>query len=185
MKTLTILSFINFIIKENLDIPSMIFYFMIYSLLGWILENTYSLILTGVFFKEGFLKGPFKPMYGFAATLLIIYYNKYPNLLVIIPLSLIIPTIIEYCTGYLLKKYLNKQYWDYSKSKIQLNGYICLTFCIYWMFLSMFGITFLHPIIYTLHNLLSPIWNFVSILFITYISFDIFTTLKVFKTQKI
>lgn len=43
-----------------------LFYFTVYSFLGWVLEGSYNLYSTGTFRKEGFLKGPFKPMYGCA-----------------------------------------------------------------------------------------------------------------------
>ena len=38
--------------------------FFIYGFLGWILENVFSYAVTGHYKEEGFLIGPFKPMYS-------------------------------------------------------------------------------------------------------------------------
>ncbi|KWX89533.1 hypothetical protein AMQ83_00040, partial [Paenibacillus riograndensis] len=44
---------------------------MLYSFLGWVLEGSYNLYSLVMFRKEGFLRGPFKPMYVFAPRLLL------------------------------------------------------------------------------------------------------------------
>ena len=86
------------------SLQELIFYFFVYSFLGWTLENVHSLIITSKFFKDSFLNGPFKPMYGFTSVFLIIYYYKYNSMLLFCILALIIPTSIEYFTGFSLKK---------------------------------------------------------------------------------
>ena len=40
--------------------------FFIYGFIGWIIENIFSYYIHGHFQKDGFLKGPFKPMYAIA-----------------------------------------------------------------------------------------------------------------------
>lgn len=179
---------INFFNIETLSqnftlIPELFFYFAIYSFLGWILENIHSLILTGNFFKEGFLKGPFKPMYGVTATFLISYYHKYHYLLVLIIISLIIPAAVEYSTGILLKKFFNKQYWDYSNFKLQLNSFICVRFCAYWMLLSMVSIIFIQPFINYIYNFFSPLWHFIALPCLIYIFLDICINVHIYKEK--
>lgn len=44
---------------------------LFYSFGGWLLEGLYHLLMTGSFWKANFLLGPFKPMYGIAAVLLL------------------------------------------------------------------------------------------------------------------
>ncbi|MDU5111315.1 MAG: hypothetical protein E6248_12790, partial [Clostridium sp.] len=74
-----------------------IFNLIFYSIVGWIIEEVYSFIITGRFKKEGFLKGPYKPMYGIAFTLLILF-NEYFNLNIIttIMIYILVPTIVEF-----------------------------------------------------------------------------------------
>ena len=52
------------------------FIFVLYSFLGWVLEEIYCFIVTGHFKEDGFLNGPFKPMYGFAMAIIIYILQK-------------------------------------------------------------------------------------------------------------
>ncbi|WP_390888106.1 putative ABC transporter permease [Clostridium intestinale] len=166
------------------SLQELIFYFFVYSFLGWTLENVHSLIITSKFFKDSFLNGPFKPMYGFTSVFLIIYYYKYHSMLLFCILALIIPTSIEYFTGFSLKKLLNKQYWDYSDFRFQLNSYICLRFCLYWMLLSIIGIMLLHPIINYIYHLIYILWDFTYLIFLFYIFVDFYTSILAYRTNK-
>lgn len=128
-----------------------LFYFFVYALGGWLLEGTFNLVTTGSFSKDNFLKLPIKPMYGISMVLLILTANTFPNWLAIAFGSLIIPTVIEFTTGTLLEVYTARKWWDYSSSKYNLGGHICLTFSFSWMILSILVIYFVHPIIATVY----------------------------------
>ena len=126
--------------------------FIIYSFIGWIIEELYSFVVNGKFKKEGFLRGPFKPMYGIAISLLILCHeilgiDGIPMIL----LCFLIPTTVEYISGYLLKHIFNKVYWDYSKLKFNLQGIVTLQFSLYWTFLSFIAVYFLQPIILNIY----------------------------------
>lgn len=135
-----------------------LFNFFLFSIFGWILENIYSLFSYGHFQKDGFLNIPLKPMYGIAMSTLILFNetiakNNYFFLL----LCFIIPTSVEYITGKLMRNYFNKNYWDYSKCKFNIDGIVCVKFSIYWMILSYVGIIYIYPFIYNnLHILIYP-----------------------------
>jgi len=121
--------------------------------MGWIIEELYSFVITGKFKKEGFLKGPFKPMYGTAVTYLILCneileINGVPFIL----LCFLIPTTVEYISGALLKYIFNKGYWDYSCFKYNIHGFVTLKFSMYWTLLSFIGIYFLQPAIHNFYN---------------------------------
>lgn len=90
----------------------LVFNFMFYSFIGWILEEGYSFSTTKKFQEDGFLIGPFKPMYGMAVMFLIIC-NELLEISVIplILLCFLIPTTVEYISGYILKHSFNKVYW--------------------------------------------------------------------------
>ena len=82
------------------------FNFIIYSFIGWIIEETYSFTITGKFKKDGFLNGPFKPMYGIAITFLILCNEILDiNGIPLILLCFLIPTTVEYISGCTLKAY--------------------------------------------------------------------------------
>lgn len=129
-----------------------LFNFLFYSFGGWILENLYCLIMKGSFKKEGFLIGPFKPMYGFAISIMVaikMVFNL--NTFIIILLCLIVPTGVEYLSGIMLKDKLNKTYWDYSGIRYNYRGIICLQFSIYWIILSVLVIYYLQPIVNSIY----------------------------------
>lgn len=147
------------------------FTFIIYSFAGWIIEELYSKYSTGRFKKDGFLKEPLKPMYGIAITILIIYYEFLEiRGIPFIFFCLIVPTTVEYISGYLLKHLFNKVYWDYSDLKHNINGYISLIFSIYWCILSYIGVVYLNPLItstYLLYgNIINPMLLFLGIIFV-------------------
>lgn len=128
------------------------FNFILYSFIGWIIEEVYSFFIDGKFKKEGFLVGPFKPMYGIAISLLILFHEIWEiDGVPMIVLCFLIPTTIEYISGYLLKYIFNKVYWDYSRLKFNLQGIVTLKFSLYWTFLSFIAIYFLQPVILNIY----------------------------------
>lgn len=134
--------------SDNFEtIEAIFFYFLVYAFFGWLLENSYSLFTKQNFFKPNFLKGPFKPMYGFAPILIVLLTNKNTHWSVLILLCFFIPTIIEYISGMMLEKLFRQRYWDYSDVPLQLHGHICLPFSLCWIFLSIACLKWIHPAI--------------------------------------
>lgn len=124
------------------------FNFIIYSFLGWVIEELYCFFVNKTFKKEGFLSGPIKPMYGIAmTTLVLLYENLKIRGIYMAVLFLIVPSIVEYISGYLLEHVFNKIYWSYSNLRFNLHGYICLKFSLYWMVLSFIGVYILQPLL--------------------------------------
>lgn len=152
------------------------FYFMIYSFLGWVLEGTYNLYSNGSFRKEGFLKGPFKPMYGFAPILLILAKELAFPLPLFLLLALVVPSVVEYVSGWLLKRVFHKQWWDYSHMSVQLQGHICLRFSLYWWVLSVACIYCIQPLMHYLYTLVQAIWVVTLPLVVIYFMADLLWT---------
>lgn len=125
-----------------------LFNFVIYSLLGWVLENIYCYYKTGDFQGDGFLSSPMKPMYGFTMCILLFCFKYFHEYWIIMTIScFIVPTSIEYSSGYMLKRIFNKMYWDYSMLKYNFQGLVSLRFSIYWTLISFVTLYLLHPII--------------------------------------
>lgn len=53
--------------------------FIIYSVIGWIMETTLILINTKKLVNRGFLIGPYCPIYGFGAITMILYLTQYKD----------------------------------------------------------------------------------------------------------
>ncbi|MNN48290.1 hypothetical protein D3C81_1627620 [compost metagenome] len=153
---------------SDMSLDEALYYFLVYSLLGWILENVYSYFTRGVFWKEGFLLGPFKPMYGFAPVILLLLVDIEESLLrqplsrmiAVIALCLIVPSVVEYVSGYLLKAWFGRQWWDYSGYVGQLQGHICLRFSLYWGALSLLCLYGFQPLLSQNYLKIQSIWAY-------------------------
>jgi uncharacterized membrane protein len=162
-----VFSLLNGIEFQNLEIltiegaAAIVFYFTVYSFIGWLLENSYNYFTKREFFNENFLFGPFKPMYGIAPVLLVNLVTPETNWAVVIILCFFIPTIVEYVSGALLQKLFQKQWWDYSDSPLQFHGHICLPFSICWGFLSLTCLNWIHPAIVFTYGVVAPFWAWI------------------------
>lgn len=156
----------------------LLFYFIIYSFGGWLLENTYNVIRSKPFFKPNFLVGPFKPMYGFASVLLVILIQPGMNLFTILFLCFFVPLIVEYVSGVLLEKVFHKRYWDYRDLPLQLHGHISLFYAVCWVFLSYGIITYIHPFIQSLYWTLEIDWHLIYPLYVLYFAIDFIWTVR-------
>jgi uncharacterized membrane protein len=159
-----LISFVDYYYPVSLNLEgasAIIFYFTVYSLFGWLLENFYSLFTGREFFKPNFFLGPLKPMYGFAPLLLVFLITPETNWAVVIMLCFFIPTAVEYVSGALLQKFFNRQWWDYSDMPMQLQGHICLPFSLCWILLSLLCLKWIHPAIVSLYGTVEPIWGWI------------------------
>lgn len=129
-------------------------YFIMYSFLGWCLESVYKTILEKKPVNSGFLYGPFCPIYGFGAIIMLLLLQKLTNIFIIFIVCSIVLTIWEYIVGVLLEKIFKTKYWDYSDLKFNINGRICLKNSIYWGMLGVIFTMLIHPEIKSLVELI-------------------------------
>lgn len=127
------------------------FYFTVYSFLGWICETIYCSIIDNHYVNRGFLKGPFCPIYGIGALIVIVFLTPFANNVIILFLTaMIFTSTLEYITGALLESIFNLTWWDYSNYKFNINGKVCLLNSILFGILSVITIEFINPTIVTL-----------------------------------
>lgn len=111
--------------------------FFIYCFLGWVWESCYVSLKQRKWVNRGFLGGPFLPIYGSGA--LIVLLTTLPikeNIVLLYIVGLVSATILEYIVGYFCEKVFEVRYWDYTPLKYNIKGYICLTSSIAWGFFS-------------------------------------------------
>ena len=117
-----------------------VFYFLLYSIIGWILETVCCSLYYRKPINRGFMKGPFVPIYGAGTFVfgffLTPFYNKFGYtwyiIILVIILGIIIADVLEYATSYVMEKLFHAKWWDYSNEKFNLHGRICLKHSIYW-----------------------------------------------------
>lgn len=125
-----------------------ILYFFIYSFIGWLMEVICKLVEKRKFVNRGFLVGPICPIYGYGVLLIVLLIGSYKgDLLAVFLKSILVCSILEYLTSYIMEKLFNARWWDYSNYKFNLNGRISLETMLPFGLLGVFVIYFLHPIV--------------------------------------
>ena len=160
--------------------------FYIYSIIGWITESTYATIKEKKLINRGFLIGPYCPIYGFGSLIMILYLEQYKNnLITVFILSVVLCSILEYFTSYLMEKIFKARWWDYNNEKFNLNGRICGQNSIIFGLGGIAIIYLIHPFINSIINSINT--NIISIITVlgliifitdTIISFNIVNKLK-------
>lgn len=101
--------------------------FIIYSVLGWIMEVTCKLIQYKRFINRGFLIGPYCPIYGCGGILITLLLNRYiSDPFVLFVMAILLCGTLEYLTSWFMEKAFKARWWDYSQRKFNLNGRVCL-----------------------------------------------------------
>lgn len=114
-------------------ITEWILFFFIYSLIGWIWESCYVSLKKRRWVNRGFIHGPFLPIYGTGAIVVLLFTIRVrDNAFLIFLFGMIGATVLEYVTGACMERLFRMRYWDYSNKKYNVNGYICLTSSLGW-----------------------------------------------------
>ena len=155
------------VLTENaVFISKLVISFALYSLLGWACESTYCSIPAKRFINRGFLNGPFCPVYGVGALLVIFLLRPFTqNLLVLFVFGVLVTSVLEYITGFLLEKLFHTTWWDYSKRKFNIKGRVCLRNSLLFGILSVLLLHFINPFVEKLEAWI-PEWALSAIAFV-------------------
>lgn len=124
-------------------------YFIIYSIAGYIIETIFGLLTKGMLeSRKGFLYGPFCPIYGVGAVIMILGLQCFKkNNYTLFLGGFLVGSIVEYIISYLGEVIFKVNWWDYSNNFLNINGRICLTFSLFWGLLALYLIRHFNPII--------------------------------------
>lgn len=123
-------------------------YFIIYSVLGWIMESIIRSVIERKIINTGFLRGPVCPIYGIGAIIMLLFLERFQdNIIVLFLIAIVVLTTWEYLVGVLLEKMFNTKYWDYSHQKFNFQGRICLTNSLFWGVLGVVFVKYIHPFV--------------------------------------
>ncbi len=175
-----------------------LWFFMIYAVVGWVIEVSYHAVTLGKVINRGFLNGPLCPVYGAGVimVLIVLYLTGVafgfdtdvsvvsPMILFII--GIIFATLIELVAGFLLDKLFHARWWDYSDRKFNLNGYICLEFSIIWGLAIAFVLRIVQPTFAGIVNHIPRMLGIILliVMYITFVADIIITVLTVLKLNK-
>ena len=128
-------------------------FFSVYSMIGWLCESIYCSIPQKRWINRGFLNGPFCPVYGFGALLILAVLSpllgvfEFPlELIVLFFTATLLTSVLEYVTSVLLEKLFHTSWWDYSNHKYQIHGRVCLMNSLLFGVMSTLVLEVLHPL---------------------------------------
>lgn len=175
----------------GISIHEILWYFILFSIVGLILETVYCYQTTGIFeSRKGLIYGPFCPIYGVGATFLIVLLNKYKdNPILLFLYGILLGSILEYFLSFALEALYGTRFWEYSYLRFNLNGRISLVYSLFWGVLSIFLIRWLKPLVdKIIDKLTTKLTLRLEIVVITFLVFDLFATIysiSLYKTKAI
>ncbi len=141
----------------GMTLYQILWYFLLYSVIGWIAEVLFHVVALGKIVNRGFLNGPVCPIYGFGVisifALVHILTQGGESTMDALPLwqmflgGTVLCTGVELIGGYLLDKCFHARWWDYSDIPFNFHGYICLKFSLIWGMATTFVLRVIHPYI--------------------------------------
>lgn len=137
----------------------MIWYVLLYSVLGYGLEMGYAL------WKHGSAKGrrtmlllPMCPVYGLGAAGILALSALVPqNGWLMMLCGALAATASEYGMSVFYEKICGVSFWDYRDYSFHLQGRVCLRFSIYWGLLTLPLVYVVHPYVEKLVERLLPV----------------------------
>jgi len=166
----------------------LIFYFIIFSFLGWVMETVRVSIRNKKYINRGFVTGPVCPIYGIGMIIIIIFLTDFKNNYIILIISgSILATILEYITSVLLELIFHAKWWDYSYRKYNINGRVSIDISCAWGILSFIMIEYIVPFIdIFIYNIPIKIGIYFIYLFFVLFFIDLlFTVYSLLSLQKI
>lgn len=110
-----------------------VFFFYFYCFFGWCFESAYVSLKCRKPVNRGFMRGPFLPLYGSGAIMMLVVSMPFQDNLVLVYIAGCIgATALEYVTGVVMEALFKVRYWDYSKNSFNYKGYICLWSSLAW-----------------------------------------------------
>lgn len=155
-------------------------FFIIYCFIGWVGESLYVSWECKKWVNRGFMNGPFLPIYGFGAIIML--FAALPvrnNIFLIFLFGMLAATALEYVTGWAIEKIFKVRYWDYSYEPFNIQGYICLGCSLTWGLCAMLLLRVLHSpvedIVKGIHPTVLKIFDYV---FVAYFIFDMYVSVR-------
>lgn len=155
-----------------------IYFFIIGSFVGWLLECVFKAAARHYERAPGILYSPFCILYGIGTVLLAtVIPSVSSNIFLQFILSAVILTICEYITYVLLDKMYDVHLWDYSDMKFALNEKVCLEFAAIWGVLGALFIKFLLPVLSTVFlRMNGVVWYLIVFAIFIFIALDLLYT---------
>lgn len=122
-------------------------YFIIYSVVGFVVETIFGLVTKGVIeSRRSSLYAPVCCIYGIGAVIMILglqYFKK--NNYTLFWGGFIIGSVLEYFVSVMGEFIFHIKWWDYSDLPFNINGRVCIAFSFFWGILAIYLMSHLNP----------------------------------------
>ncbi|MFA9465481.1 MAG: putative ABC transporter permease [Velocimicrobium sp.] len=130
------------------DVYHLIACFIVYSMLGWLLESLYMSVCNHKITNRGFMLSPFCPIYGFGAVTGYLLLHPFAgNVVKLYLIGAISATIFEFLVGKLMIRLFGELWWDYNEKPLNYKGIICVESTIAWGFYAVAIILYLNSLV--------------------------------------
>lgn len=133
------------------------------------------------FVNRGFLNGPYCPIYGAGALLVITLLGKIQNPILLFFAGGLITCTLEYIISWVMEKLFHARWWDYSNNRFNINGRVCFLGFTAFGALSLVVLRLVHPITDRITGMLPPLaLSIISLALFTLMLIDTVYTLTRF-----
>ncbi|MBO5283501.1 MAG: putative ABC transporter permease, partial [Lachnospiraceae bacterium] len=133
------------------DVYHLIAAFVMYSMLGWLVESIYMSFCNRKLTNRGFAKGPYCPIYGFGAVIGYLILKPFRfNYILLYVVAAVSATTFEFLVGKMMIRLFGELWWDYNEKPFNYKGIICLESTVAWGFYGVGIVAFVNGWIYRL-----------------------------------
>src|SRR4051794_32360369 len=120
------------------SVYQILWFFLIYSFLGVLVEVAFCLVVEGVLeSRSGLLYVPLRPVYGLGGVAYVLFLHLSREPVLVFLFGMLAGSVIEYGAGLLVEKAFGTAAWDYSDKRWNLHGRICLQYSLCWGLLAL------------------------------------------------
>ncbi|MCI8537981.1 MAG: putative ABC transporter permease [Oscillospiraceae bacterium] len=129
-------------------IYQLLWFFFLYSILGWCAGVAAAAVRKHTFVNTGFLNLPLCPTYGAAAVLFAIFLAELRDQLFFLLVGgMVISFLLTVAAGHILERFLHRRWWDYTQYRFQFDGYASFPLLLVWGVLAVLCIKVGNPLI--------------------------------------
>ena len=149
--------------------------FVIGSVFGFFIEMLYGLVYTRTLvIRQGLIYGPFIQVYGMGAVAYYLLISKVKEPKTAFFYGMFMGGVLEYLTSFFQEMFFGTISWDYSKLFLNLNGRVCLLYCVYWGIIAVMFLKIIYPALKSIEDLIyKRSIRIITIFFMLFMIFDI------------
>ncbi|TAL39991.1 MAG: hypothetical protein EPN93_00025 [Spirochaetes bacterium] len=130
------------------DPRTLAFLFIFYSMCGWCIESFYRSVNARAFVNPGFLRGPYVPLYGTGAIVILAVCALTADFSLTARMAVYFFSIslLELAVGEAMLRLFGRRLWDYRDERFNIRGHVCPGFSLYWVVLALIFENTVYPV---------------------------------------